>query len=485
MADKLFKKVNICLLSLLLLLTVSMLSGCGIFTFNRVSDGEDSEVSESETDTESEKYRKYNEEYSSMLDSFSKYFDNRDYGGGACKIAVAGRNVITADENTSTVLSAEFEERNGAVGDRMKLSIVSESTDADTMFEMLRQSSLSGDYYADLVMIPQSKISAFAASGIITNLRSMPSFDYNARFLYASSVAAGGGGAAVYGVAGPASLEPDALSGVFFNKGIIDSLGLESPYNLVSRGEWTIDKYVEYASAASAAGYYSYGAQNTSGYLTDLFYFSAGGRLVDFQVGQYPMLALNNEQSYALAGAASSAVNIGGAVYDGAIDSFAAGGTAFLVEKLSCMKILANAACDWGLLPLPKYSVEQQNYSSLANSEDALFFALPISAPNYTMSGDVMNAVNIMSYGYTTDAYISDAVYYYLRDNASAKMMSIILSNPMYDGAYTFSDRDDAVGRATFGAIRNNTYGVESVESAVGYWADSFNNSMYNNFTVD
>ncbi len=479
------KKVNTCLLSLLLAISIFAFSGCGVFSLNRIPENSRSEETTADHKNDITDFRKYDADYNEAFIEFEKYTLNKDYSGGACKIVTSGRDVITPDETTSTVMSEEFSNRNAAVGKVLNLSIVSETVDIDTMYEQLRQSMLSESYFADIVMIPQNKISGFAALGVIRNLRSMPSFDYSARFLFSTSVAAGGGGDAVYGVASYASLEPDSLCGIYFNKDILSSLGLESPYALVKKGEWTVEKYKEYAAAASAAGYAVYGAESTSEYLTDLFYFSQGGRLIDYQIGQFPTLLIGGEQSLNIARSASSVVNTGPAVFEGAVDSFAGGKSLFLIEKLSCVKTLADAACNWGLLPLPKYSADQQSYSSLAVSDSAMFFALPTGAPDYTMSGDVINAVSIMSYGYTADAYVTDAMYYYLRDNSSAEMMGIIMSNPVYDGAYTFADRNDAVWCATYGAIRSNTYGTQSVENAVGYWADSFTNSMYNNFTVD
>ena len=44
-----------------------------------------------------------------------------------------------------------------------------------------------------------------------------------------------------------------------------------------------------------------------------------------------------------------------------AIDSFNSGNTLFLIERVDTMKALSQSV-DWGVLPMPKYSEEQEKY---------------------------------------------------------------------------------------------------------------------------
>ncbi|MCR5754608.1 MAG: extracellular solute-binding protein [Acetatifactor sp.] len=54
----------------------------------------------------------------------------------------------------------------------------------------------------------------------------------------------------VYGVAAPFASQSDEIFLMFFNKNIIDELGLESPYDLYAKNEWTFSKFLEYCKAA-------------------------------------------------------------------------------------------------------------------------------------------------------------------------------------------------------------------------------------------
>lgn len=476
------------LLSLLLSLALC-LSSCGVIYFNRGTEGENSDT-DGVTDAVTEDLDKYEQNYSNDVTSFMKDLSGKTYGGATVQIAVAGKDLIIPDDTTPTVIADDMREAVATVEEKLDISIITKKTDPDTMLDSLKASVRSGDYYADIVMLPQSYIGAYVAADAVINLRSLPGFDTNPGYIYPSALSAGTGGDSVYAVAGPASLDADSLSCVYFNKSIISSLGLESPYDLADRGEWTKDKYAEYANAVSTLSgeetYYSYGSQNTTPYLADLFFFAFGGILTESNIGYYPVLSLNGDASAACVESVKGAVNLPSAYGSSleSIDAFLSGKMLFLVDRLSTMSSLANASFDWGLLPLPKVDSEQENYISLSYYEDAMFFAGAATATDYEACADVISALNINSYGYKNDAYILNASYYYLRDNRSMTMLSYILSNPIYDFAYSFGEKNSYVANGTFMAVRNTVAGISSLQRYLDMYNRLFENSMYSMFKV-
>ena len=356
------------------------------------------------------------------------------------------------------------------------------------MYDEVRVAIASGSYYADLLMIPQINLGAFVTAGEIINLRSLPGLDTNTDYIYKTSVAAGTGGDSVYAVAGPASLDPDSLSCIYFNKDIVEKSGLESPYSLVKKSEWTADKYIEYAmSVKDLEGCYSYGAQNTSPYLADLFFFSFGGKLCDSNVGYYPVMATGNEGVSGTVDKVSACGNMEKRVGSSleAVKNFKSGNTLFLCDRLNIMKSLSDCNVNWGIVPFPKYTAEQSEYRSLAYYGDAQFFCGIATAPDYEEVADVISALNIMAYGYSADNYITDASYYCLRDNESMSMLSYVLSCPVYDFAYSFSEVNSYVSNGTFMAVRNTVAGISSLQRYVDMYRGLFENSMYSMFKVN
>ncbi|MDD6095048.1 MAG: hypothetical protein PUC29_04820, partial [Clostridia bacterium] len=455
-----------CALILLLIMSLS-LTGCGIISFNHGTDENEETTSVDET-TVPDEPEKYEGDYDGDVADFMKDLSGNTYGGGTVQIAVAGKNLITPDDNTPTVISQDMKERNEAVERELDISIISKVVDPDTMLDEIRAAVRSGSYYADAALLPQKYIGAYVAAGAIINLRSLPGFDTDPGYIYPTSVAAGTGGDAIYAVAGPASLDPECLSCIYFNKTLVEELGLESPYELVKRGEWTADKYAEYAASVSSLDgtYYSYGSQNASPYLSDLFFFAFGGKLTDSNVGYYPVLSLNGEGPGAIVAKVSSTVNMPGS-YGSSLESingFLSGKMLFLVDRLSAMKSICNSSFDWGILPLPKLNTEQKSYASLAYYGDAMFFTGISTAPDYGEVADVISALNIMAYGYSNDSYITNASYYYLRDNQSMNMLSYIVSCPVYDFAYSFGEVNSYVANGTFMAVRNTVAGISTLQ---------------------
>lgn len=475
-------------LSIVIMLSSLLLSGCGVFIFNVPGDGvEETTVPEEET-TAPEPLDVIKGDYATDVDLFMKDLTETDYSGAVARIVSTRKSLIHPDEKTSKTLSEDLAERNEAVEETLGITLVSNEREVSVMLQEIRAAVKSDTYYADIVMYPQSYIGAFVSGGAIINLKSLPGFETDGGYYYKTGVCAGTGGDAVYAVAGPASLDADSLSCIFFNKKMIEATGLESPYKLVDRGEWTIDKYTQYVTAGGAleGDYYGYGAQNTVTYLSDLFFFGAGERLTESSLGYYPQITVNSGNGMTviekIRAATVNAESSGSAL--SAIDSFNSGNTLFLIERVDTMKALSQSV-DWGVLPMPKYSEEQEKYITLAPYEDALFMSAVPTAPNYAMTADVIACTNIMSYGYTKDAYVTNATYYYLRDNESIRMLDTVVSNPVYDFSYSFASSYNSIPSATFMAVRNAVSGVSTIERYLNMWSRQFENSMYYLFDVE
>ncbi len=479
------KKI-ICL-ALAVILSLS-LWGCGVVSVLSPS-GKDEETTKEEETTAPYDFETVKGEYSSEVDLFMKDLSGEKYNGAAVRIVTAKEDLIVPDEQTGKVISEDLTERNEAVENTLGVTLYTEQRDADIMLTELKAAVKSGSYYADIVIYPQDMIGAYVTGGAVINMNSLPGFETDTGYYFDTSVAAGTGGDAVYAVAGPASLNADGLSCIFFNKDMIKAAGLESPYSLVDRGEWTIDKYIEYVNAGAALGgeYYGYGAQNTTPYLSDLFFFAMGEKLTTSALGYYPSIAVPNDRTNTIVEKIRNATvnaKISGSALT-AIDDFKSGKTLFLIDRVDTMKVLANTGTDWGVLPLPKYDSQQKDYISLAYYESAFFFGAVATSPDFARTADTIACLNIMSYGYTRDAYVTNASYHYLRDNESIRMLSIVTENPVFDFAYSFASSYNAIPSATFMAVRNAVANVAKVERYVNMWRGQFENSMYYLFDVE
>ncbi|HBT85979.1 MAG TPA: hypothetical protein DEB12_08770, partial [Porphyromonadaceae bacterium] len=170
-----------------------------------------------------------------------------DLGGYEFVVADVNENRWFPKEGSSEVANAIIE-RVKWVEDTYNCKITfrehNESEFADAV--------LSGDKYADIIICPTWEIGRHVGSGRIMDISNVPGVDltkpywtnYNNTKLLSY-------GDKIYGVGAPFASQNDEVFVMFFNKAIIEELGLESPYDLVEKGEWTFDKFLEYEKAAS------------------------------------------------------------------------------------------------------------------------------------------------------------------------------------------------------------------------------------------
>lgn len=473
-----------------ILITICLVfSSCGMFSLNSFEDETTVYVPDETTaEISDEKSKEYVSNYELNIARFLKDLSGNVYEGSV-RIAIAGTNVITGDDNTSKIMSDEWTSRNEAVENNLGVSIIASPLSIDTLHAELKASALAGTYYCDLIMIPQSMIGSFYISDMLCNLRSLPGFDMNVDYLYSTAVAAGTAGNDVYGVAGPGSLNPDSLACMYFNRNLMASVTDDDIYDVVKSGEWTLDKF-NALSASLDSEHNAYSSKYIGGYTADLFFFGIGGRYTYNEVNNYPGIVLGNENVLSRAQQIKKLFNSvrhfaqGG---DPAIDNFASGKSLFLVDELGLMKRLANSSLEWGVLPMPKVNNTDQNgYFSLSNPNLTMFFAVPPTATDYEKSADLLNALNIFSYGYNKDSYVLNSSYYYLRDSGSIDSVNEIVSIPVYDFAYTYINTDYTVfGDTTFETFRNYVNGYSEITDLLDVNSQQFAFACSNLFNVN
>ncbi len=388
-----------------------------------------------------------------------------DFEGATVMIATPKASLISEDE-CGVVMADTVSVRNSLVEDKFNVSLYAKSVDADTMFAEVSNAERAGDYYADILMVPQYYLSQYVTAGLLFNLCSLPFFDFSAGYHIESGVSAGVGGSKGYAVGGYATLDPDVLPAVFFDKELVEAAGLESPYDLVRNNEWTWDRFFEYTAAVgtvnekrSAEGLeavYSYGFQNVATSFADIIYVSEGGSFINAGRGVAPTVAINYDESLHAMTTAQTLYNDTFKNHNSleAINAFAEGRSMFLIDRLGTAKIISNSTAKWGVVPLPKGSVEQEGYKTLASS-DVLLFAVPAGCNNAETVSRVISGLSAASLGYMTDAYVTESMYYYLRDNDSVEMVEKICYSAYFDMAYSFGPYDIAIANSTYFAARN------------------------------
>ena len=204
---------------------------------------------------------------------------------------------------------------------------------------------------------------------------------------------------------------------VYYNTRLIEDLGLEDPINLAVRGEWTIDKAIEYSKAMPHEDLppteqykHTFG---WSGQYDDVYamMFGSGTRVLSRDAEGYLTLTLESE----------TAVNAINKIVEFMIDSSYMCGNDLFVLSNTPMDLLnqafqegrclfASGGIDGsitlhmddvvGVLPVPKLTAEQDHYYSLVNTwvGNGYFIAANLGKDDAEFAAAVMDAMGYYSW---------------------------------------------------------------------------------------
>jgi hypothetical protein len=231
---------------------------------------------------------------------------------------------------------------------------------------------------------------------------------------------------------------------IYFDKRLIQDLGLEMPYTLVNDGKWTFDKMREMMKSAEfdvdGDGKISM-ANDRYGFLTHGenyagMWIAAGQRLITKNADDMPEIAFGNEK---FASAWQKIVEI---MNDRSCNNnniefistgLANGQTLFGTEILKFVRNYRENEREFGIIPIPKYDEAQENYYTYV-AISAPLLIVPVSAPDLERTGIIVEAMAAEGHRTILPAYYEVALKTkYSRDEESVRMLDLIFDGVVYD----------------------------------------------------
>jgi len=272
---------------------------------------------------------------------------------------------------------------------------------------------------------------------------------------------------------------------LLFSKQMVNDLNLENPYNLVNSGNWTFDAYDKIVKAASRDvdgtgptsrdNYYgllsapqnplpsfwiSAGVQSISKNSEDIPEFTAIGDM-KFQeiVAKVFEMTYDNSSWFRVKLEDSE----GGANMRSIFESNRG---LFFDSSFHSVSELRDMAVDFGIIPYPKYTENQENYYSRVEGGNPGI--IPTTNSNLEMTGVLLEALASYSAKEVIPAYYEIALKLkYARDEESTAMLDLIFANRVYDlgDTYWCDFLRDGVLREMFNTDnRNLTSKLQSIE---------------------
>jgi ABC-type glycerol-3-phosphate transport system substrate-binding protein len=383
--------------------------------------------------------------------------EKSDYSGEEFMIlyidwALYSKYYFSEEANGDAVNDAIFE-RTSTIEEYLNIDINSVTFgNTDTPeYEAMKKTVLAGEDAYDLALIHNSSdIGKYVSDGIVMNWNDIPCIDMTKSY-WNQSVRENMEIAGVLPFASNSFMIPDVTS-IFFNKQLIENFKLEDPYELVKSGKWTWDKLIEMSSGASADinGDGKFDENDQYGFVTEFDWQTAsivagcGQYMVQKDENGEPQIVFNTEKMVSIIEKINNFVSNGNLTftwpYSPATDpnaggtppvSFDSGRALFYSVPLSLAGVFRETDVEFGILPTPKYNVEQKDYITL---NWAGFMCVPASVRNTELVGKTTELL-----GYYNGKIVMPAFYDILlgqkisRDTESQEMLDIIFGNTVYD----------------------------------------------------
>ncbi len=368
-------------------------------------------------------------------------------------------------------LNSAITDRNNLVEERFGVKIEEFRTSSSSeMANTLTENATAGISEYDIVMPYVPAAARAAQEGYFVDLAAMEGLINKEMFYYDQGCVQGLsiGGKNYFLTGDMTLLASDVTHVLLFNKDVAADYHLESPYDLVKDGKWTIDKLGEMARAVTApyddnpdwTHKDKYGFLVNHNFISSMF-IGAGLRFTDKDSNDEPIITVYSEGSAKVfekifnlvndptacgqidntaRGFGSYAVKDGKTVWVAATESIAEQRCLFRAVALNSILALGEYDCNFGVLPTPKLDEAQENYYCRVSTIYASCVAIPVNAQDTEMSAIIIDAMMQASTDTVTEAYIEVIMKERkIQDDESEAMMDLIFDSRTYDFGTVFN----------------------------------------------
>ena len=356
-------------------------------------------------------------------------------------------NVLADDVTGESVQDAKYTARL-KVEEEYKVKLVEHRETYENIRTPIQTACQSNDHIYDSAFLRSTDIGAFMTSGYMRNMFDVTTADiskpwYDQRIKENSTIK----NKYLFYLLSDANLM--ALEGtwaIFFNKSIAEEINMEDPYALVRSGKWTFDKLRELAaSGASLNGDTSWDFIASGSSVYGMASFKNFINAAVTGCGEFYTLKDSEDVPYyafsssaTVYDVADKIVSLTGATADGTYISANSSGKHYLTDIFSQNRALFcgaelkaaanelnNMDKEFGLLPIPKFTEDQESYySNILWS--SLMYTLPSCVEDPQTSAAVMDAISFYNYDLVIPKYSERVTYRGLKDSDSVEMCNLI-----------------------------------------------------------
>ena len=362
---------------------------------------------------------------------------------------------LFVEDMDGTVLNDAIYTRNATISEKYGVQLEEQESGNITFREQVGNRISSGDTSYQVLYMGLADAAYAAQSGYLQDMTDMSNINLGGQWWTQSSNKAWSMGNRQYFATGAITTVDDrAIRTMYFNKDMIQNLQLTTIYDLVDNNEWVYEKFFEYVEAAKVddgdgvatlTDTYGASAQVTFGFMMTM---ASGEMLTQKDADDYPALvATDNQRFIDVVTYLTEKIAKNTGIYLGADqdirDLFGNGQSLFWAEVLEHAQTMRqNYDLNFGIIPMPKYNAEQENYHQYTTGYccTAICFPTTTTGAALDVSSFVVEAMAIESVETVTPAYYDICLKgRYIDDPDSAAMLDIITTSVSSDYAEILS----------------------------------------------
>lgn len=384
-----------------------------------------------------------------------------DFGGAEITFLVVEPNTVNYNledvnitEENGDILNDAVYKRNIIIEDKynIKLSVVEAHVSG-----ALDNAVNAGDDLYDVALGSLIDTYVSAGKGQLLDLNDVPYIDLSNPWWNQDSVSGGSvAGKNFLAVSDINLLSFDGMGVIMFNKKMVNDFGLDSPYESVKSGKWTIDRFAEMARGISADldGDGELGENDQYGFTcnlfaSDCFMFGSGFSFSKKNEDDIPevnnlsesfvdcftkAIQLLNDETVTLFSDKPKYISQRGTL---PLNTFKEGRSLFYVETTERISQLRDMEIDFGLLPLPKADEQQEKYTNFIHQYCSSAVQIPVTNTHLEMTGKVLEDMAYQSHLYVRPAYYESTLRgKCVRDEESLDMLDYIFEHQVFDPAF-------------------------------------------------
>ncbi|MDD4125614.1 MAG: hypothetical protein PHW77_07835 [Eubacteriales bacterium] len=435
-----------------------------------------------------------------------------DWGGREFSIIVRGTAAATYQSDDFTTGSELYGElldtavtnRNNTIEQmyNVKLKIYkSDAVGSDPILSNIRDDITGSTTLYDAIMPTIPALAALAKEGNLIDLGTLDYIHLDAPWYDANATNTFSIGYQYFFTTGDITILNKVCSGgMLFSKEIIATRGLDDPYELVRNHEWTYDKMKQMAKEATkdTDGIDGMTGADTWGMLSSHadalgFYGAAGQLLCKKNANDYPYLAFGDETTMTIAQKIINdmieentwivyAQDFEEPIWVTSLDAFKEGRVLFRPSAFSATTKLRIAGTDFGIVPMPLWSTEQDDYCTFCGTGETAGIAISIGCADEEFSAYMIEAISCESKNFITPAYVEiNLKGKDMQDEDSLEMLNLIFGNIIYDtgDVYRFGSINTLFTNLVAAKKSNLASTFESqkgaIEDAIESLIDSYN----------